>query len=91
MITRKMLKPFKLVRLTIKNGEYEHNALMIIRRNEKADNVAKDFYGDDEGELDSEGNGYYFNNQTLHVSVRSTIPISGREKKMLERLQVAFY
>jgi hypothetical protein len=85
------LKPFKLVRLTIKNGEYEHNALMIIRRNENADNVAKNFYGDDEGELDPEGNGYYFNDQTLHVSVRSVTPISGQEKKMLERLQVAFY
>jgi hypothetical protein len=86
-----LLKPFKLVRLTIKNGEYEHNALMIIRRNQSADSVAKNFYGDDEGELDSEGEGYYFNDQTLHVKIRSVIPISGQERKTLERLHAAFY
>lgn len=85
-----MVKPFKLVRLTVKNGEYEHNALMIIKRNQSANKVAKDFYGDGNGELDSEGNGYYFNDQALHVSVRSVIPIGGREKKLLEQLQVAF-
>lgn len=85
------LKPFKLVRLTVTHGEYEHNALMIVKRNQSADKVAKNFYGDNEGERNPDGDGYYFNDQTIHVKVRSTIPISGQEKKMLERLQVAFY
>ena len=85
-----MVKPFKLVRLTIKNGEYEHYALMIIKKNQSADKVAKNFYGDNEGELDSEENGYYFNDQAIHVSVRSVLYISKEEKETLERLHVAF-
>lgn len=85
-----MSKPFKLVRLTVKNGEYEHTALMIIKKSQSENKVAKNFYGDNEGELDSERNGYYFNNREIHVSVRSVILITKEEKETLGRLNVAF-